>query len=110
MQSELKYRLFEEIDRICHDKPIEDRDNAKIFIEKVDSVPVIQMTNWGVCLVWKRLCIVFEDTEVYFYRYNNDCKLTYEPVLIHEDCFDFGILDMNNSNHIEKCKKEILNV
>lgn len=107
MQLELKFRLLEEVDRVCEDKPEEDRSNAKVFIEKIDSVPVIQMTGWGVCLVWKRLCVVFEDGEVYFYRYNKDCVLTYEPVSIYDNCFDFGILDMNNETHIEKCRKEV---
>jgi hypothetical protein len=110
MQSEIKFRLYAEIDRVCEDKPEQDRENAKLFIDKVDSVPVIQMTSYGVCLVWKRLCVVFEDGDIYFYRYNKDCVLSYEPVPIYENCFDFGILDINNDLHMEKCKKEVSNV
>lgn len=106
IQLETKLRIFEEIDRICHDKPEKDRDNAKIFIELIESVPVVQMTNWGVCLVWKRICIVFEDGEIIYYRYKKDQKVTYEEVSLYEDCFESGILDLNGP-FMEKCKEEV---
>jgi len=106
MQSETKYRIFEEIDRICYDKPEEDRENAKAFVGLIDSVPVVEMTNHGVCLTWKRMCVVFENEELYYYRYTKDCSVTYKNSYLYEDCFDFGFINMDNEKHLERCREE----
>lgn len=93
--------IIEEINKLCEYTPLKEEDiqNALLIRDLLKEVarPVVELTGAGLCFVWPRLEMVFEDGLILYFRYETDRIFSWKPVEIgggfEEGQFTLDLID-----------------